>query len=60
VHSFRNPGQKPLRMLVHAAPFGFENFFSRCADEFAKPGPPDMQRIVAISAEHGNFYMNGY
>jgi hypothetical protein len=58
VHSFRNPGSTPLRMLVHTAPSGFEVFFSRCADEFAKPGPPDMQRIMAISAEHGIFFVN--
>jgi quercetin dioxygenase-like cupin family protein len=59
VHAFRNPGLTPLRMLVHTAPSGFEVFFSRCADEFAKPGPPDMQRIIAISAEHGIFFVNG-
>jgi quercetin dioxygenase-like cupin family protein len=59
VHAFRNPGQKPLRMLVHTAPSGFETFFSRCAEEFAKPGPPDMKRIVEISAEHGIFFVEG-
>ncbi len=59
VHTFRNSGQTPLRMLVHTAPSGFENFFSRCADEFARPGPPDMQRIIAISAEHGIYFVNG-
>jgi quercetin dioxygenase-like cupin family protein len=53
VHAFRNPGDKPLRMLLHTAPSGFETFFARCAEEFAKPGPPDMARIVAIAAEHG-------
>ena len=58
VHAFRNPGQKPLRILIHAAPAGFETFFSRCADEFARPGPPDMQRIIEISAEHGIFFVN--
>lgn len=59
VHAFRNSGQTPLRMLIHTAPSGFENFFSRCADEFAKPVPLDMQRIMAISAEHGIFFVNG-
>ncbi len=56
VHSFRNPGDKPLRMLVQTAPSGFEVFFARCAEEFAKPGPPDMKRIVEISAEYGIHY----
>jgi quercetin dioxygenase-like cupin family protein len=53
VHSFKNAGDTPLRQLITTSPSGFETFFSRCAEEFAKPGGPDMQRIVAISAEHG-------
>ena len=53
VHTFKNVGKQPSRMLVSTSPGGFETFFSRCADEFAKPGAPDMQRIVEISAEHG-------
>ena len=56
VHTFRNSGDKPLKMLIHAAPSGFETFFARCAEEFAKPNPPDMSRIVEISAEHGIHY----
>jgi quercetin dioxygenase-like cupin family protein len=53
VHTFKNVGQQPARMLISTTPGGFETFFSRCADEFAKAGAPDMQRIVEISAEHG-------
>lgn len=53
VHTFRNCGDTPLKMLIHTAPSGFEIFFERCAAEFAKPGPPDMERIMEISAEHG-------
>jgi len=53
VHTFKNVGDKSSRMLVSTSPSGFEKFFSRCADEFAEPGGPDMQRIVKISAEHG-------
>jgi quercetin dioxygenase-like cupin family protein len=53
IHTFKNVGQTPLRMLISTSPAGFETFFARCADEFAKPGAPDMERIVAISAEHG-------
>jgi mannose-6-phosphate isomerase-like protein (cupin superfamily) len=53
VHTFKNVGDKASRMLVSTSPSGFEKFFSRCADEFAKPAGPDMQRIVEISAEHG-------
>jgi hypothetical protein len=33
---------------------GFEKFFARCAEEFAKPGePPEMERLIEIGAEHG-------
>ena len=53
VHSFRNPGDTPLELLIHTAPSGFEIFFSRCAAEFEKHGGPDMERIVGIAAEHG-------
>jgi quercetin dioxygenase-like cupin family protein len=53
IHTFKNTGERPLRMLISTAPAGFELFFARCADEFGRSGGPDMQRIVAISAEHG-------
>lgn len=53
VHTFRNPGPAPLRMLIHTSPAGFERFFARCAAEFDKPGEPEMARIVQIAAEHG-------
>ena len=39
-------------------PAGFETFFSRCAEEFAKPGGLDMKRIVAISTEHDIHYVD--
>lgn len=57
VHTFRNSGSEPLKMLIQTTPAGFEAFFERCAREFAKPGPPDMARIVEISAEHGIHYI---
>ena len=57
VHTFRNSGDKPLTMLTQTSPAGFETFFERCAEEFARPGPPDMERIVTISAEHGIHYV---
>ena len=53
VHSFRNPGDTPLTLLIHTAPSGFETFFSRCAAEFEKEGGPEMERIFLIAAEHG-------
>lgn len=59
VHTFRNIAETPLRMLIHTAPAGFEVFFSRCAQEFSRPGPPNMQRIIEIAAEHGIFFVDG-
>jgi len=53
VHTYRNRGDGPLRMLVQTSPAGFETFFSRCAEVFARPSPPDMAHLVAIAAEHG-------
>lgn len=53
VHTFRNIGDTPLRMLIQMTPSGFEVFFERSAAEFAKEGPPDMERLVEIGREHG-------
>ena len=53
VHTFRNAGTTPLKLLIQTSPAGFEVFFSRCAAEFKKPGPPDMKMLVGIAAEHG-------
>ena len=53
VHTFRNVGDKPSRMLASTSPAGFETFFSRCAAEFRQPAGPNMDRIAQISAEHG-------
>ncbi len=53
VHAFRNIGETTSRMLLTTAPGGFDRYFARCAEEFAKGGEPHMPRIVAISAEHG-------
>lgn len=59
VHTFRNSGTAPLKMLVQTTPAGFETFFERCAREFDRPGPPDMERILEISAEHGIHFVTG-
>ena len=53
VHAFRNVGETTSRMLLMTSPGGFDRYFTRCAEEFAKGGEPDMQRIIAISAEYG-------
>jgi hypothetical protein len=52
VHTF-NVGQKPCRRLTVTTPSGFEKFFARCAEEFAKSAKPDMSRLNEIGAAHG-------
>ena len=59
VHTFKNTGDTPLRMVVQTAPGGFDEFFEACAAEFAQGNTPDMDRIVAISAEFGIHYVAG-
>ncbi len=58
VHTFKNTGDTPAKLLVTTSPSGFETFFARCAEVCAQPGEPDMQRIIEISAEHGIHYVN--
>ena len=53
VHTFRNIGDTPARHWVLTTPSGFERFYARCAEVFAQPGPPDKERLVEISREHG-------
>lgn len=58
IHAFRNTGDTPARHWVLTTPSGFENFFSRCGEEFARPGGPDMNRIVEISAGLGLYFVD--
>ena len=53
LHTFKNVGDRPSRMLLLTTPGGIDVFFTRCAAEFSKPGSPDMPRIFEIAAEHG-------
>ena len=56
LHAFRNVGTTMLRQLIHTAPSGFEDFFAAMAAEWRAEGGPDMERIVALSAEFGITY----
>jgi len=53
VHTFKNIGEQPSRMLLTTTPSGIEKFFARCAAEFAKPDRPDKSQLAEIGAEHG-------
>jgi quercetin dioxygenase-like cupin family protein len=52
VHTFKNNTGQPLKQIIQTSPSGFENFFRKSAEEFGKPGGPDMNRIMQIAAEH--------
>lgn len=53
VHTFRNAGKSKSHLLTQTLPSGFETFFEKCSMVFATPGPPDMDRIIQIAADHG-------
>jgi mannose-6-phosphate isomerase-like protein (cupin superfamily) len=53
VHTFRNTGSAPARVLVHAAPAGIEVFFDRAHELFAGPGGPNLSQTVGLAGEHG-------
>lgn len=57
VHTFKNVGNEPSRMLISTMPSGFENFFTKCVEKFSKPKGPDMQRIIEIGAAHGIHFL---
>lgn len=58
-HCYRNVGEIPSRHWVITTPSGFEVFFARCAEEFAKDSGPDMGRILEIINEHGGALLEG-
>lgn len=51
VHGFRNAGIAPLRLLITVSPAGFEEWFARCAEEFARPDGPRTERIADLTAQ---------
>jgi mannose-6-phosphate isomerase-like protein (cupin superfamily) len=52
-HCYRNTGTTVSRQWILTTPSGFEHFFARCAEEFARAGGPDMQRIVGFARDNG-------
>jgi quercetin dioxygenase-like cupin family protein len=56
MHTFKNVGDAPLKMLVHTTPAGFETFFKQSEVEFQKGGTLNMKRILEIGAEHGIYF----
>lgn len=52
-HTFRVVGDKAGRHWVLTTPGGFDEFYARCAEVFAVPGPPDVARLASINADFG-------
>lgn len=53
VHGFKNVGPGELRQLITTSPSGFELFFAKAAEEFARPQGPRMDVALQIAAEFG-------
>jgi mannose-6-phosphate isomerase-like protein (cupin superfamily) len=49
VHTFKNTGDGPSKLLTHTSPSGLDKFFEETAVEFARPGGPEMDRVMEIS-----------
>jgi quercetin dioxygenase-like cupin family protein len=53
-HGFKITGNKPARLLIFAAPSGFEQFVLELATPLnAPPAPPDLEKLVATAATYG-------
>jgi quercetin dioxygenase-like cupin family protein len=53
-HAFWNAGDAPARLLEVITPGGFERYFEQLGEVLgASSGPPDLQRLTAVAAEHG-------
>jgi quercetin dioxygenase-like cupin family protein len=57
LHTFKNVGDQPSRMLIMTMPSGIEKFFARCTEEFAESAKPDMSRLIEIGVEHGTHFI---
>jgi quercetin dioxygenase-like cupin family protein len=53
VHTFKVVSETPGRHWTLQNPSGFERYFTRAAEIFAVPGPPDVARLAAITEEYG-------
>jgi quercetin dioxygenase-like cupin family protein len=54
-HTFANPADQPVRMLVLVTPGGFERYFDALAAAVAERGGyPPAEELVAMSIAHGS------
>lgn len=52
-HAFWNAGDVPARLLEVVTPAGFERYFERLGELLAVDGPPDLDALAAVAADHG-------
>jgi mannose-6-phosphate isomerase-like protein (cupin superfamily) len=52
-HAFWNASDAPARILEVVTPAGFEGYFERLGELLAVPGPPDLDALQAVAAQHG-------
>ncbi len=58
LHTFRNSGTKPARLLISVVPGGFEKFFDEVGEPATDPnyppaGPPDVEKVLAVAPKYG-------
>lgn len=58
LHTFKNAGATPARMLGMVAPGGFEGFFEEVGEPATDPskppeGPPDVEKVLATAPKYG-------
>lgn len=58
LHTFKNTGTVPARMLGMVAPGGFEGFFEEIGEPATDPskppeGPPDLEKVLATAPKYG-------
>lgn len=58
LHTFKNAGETPARMLSMVAPGGFEGFFEEVGEPATDPalppeGPPDIGKVLATAPRYG-------
>lgn len=53
VHTFKNVGDTPARMLITTSPAGFDDFYRESAALFTEVSPPDLTAVIALAESYG-------
>ena len=52
-HAFWNPTHEPARLLELIVPGGFERYFAELGEILGRPGPPDLDALLAVATRYG-------